>query len=50
MKDEEFIDGVADRIALPRDDAKPLIHATLRSWVNGSAPEAKDLSAQLPNS
>ncbi len=24
MKYKEFIDGVADRIALPRDDAKPL--------------------------
>ena len=32
MKDKEFIDGVADRIALPRDDAKPLRHATVRFW------------------
>jgi hypothetical protein len=32
MKYKEFINGVADRIALPRDDAKPLSHATSRLW------------------
>ena len=30
MVDKEFIIGVADRIALPRDDAKPLSHACRR--------------------
>jgi uncharacterized protein (DUF2267 family) len=49
MEYEEFIDGVADRAALPPDEAETLTHATLQVLGERlSAGEAEDLRAQLP--
>jgi uncharacterized protein (DUF2267 family) len=49
MKYEEFIDGVADRTALPRDEAESLTRATLQVLGERlSGGEAEDLRAQLP--
>jgi uncharacterized protein (DUF2267 family) len=49
VKYEEFIDAVADRTALPRDEAETLTRATLRVLAERlSGGEADDLRAQLP--
>jgi uncharacterized protein (DUF2267 family) len=49
VKYEEFIDAVADRTALPRDEAEALTRATLRVLAERlSGGEADDLRAQLP--
>lgn len=49
MKYEEFIADVADRTALPREDAETLVRATLQVLAERlTAGEAEDLRAQLP--
>jgi len=49
VKYDDFISTVADRTALPRDDAETLTHATLRVLAERlSGGEAEDLRAQLP--
>jgi uncharacterized protein (DUF2267 family) len=46
---DEFIDSVASRAGLPRDEAEALVHATLRVLSERiSGGEAEDLRAQLP--
>jgi uncharacterized protein (DUF2267 family) len=49
MQFEEFVDQVADRIGMSRDEAESLVRATLRTLAERlSGGEAEDLRAQLP--
>jgi uncharacterized protein (DUF2267 family) len=49
MKFEEFVDEVADRAGVSRDEAESLVRATLRTLAERlSGGEAEDLRAQLP--
>jgi uncharacterized protein (DUF2267 family) len=46
---EEFVQEVADRSAMSREEAESLVHATLRTLAERlSGGEAEDLRAQLP--
>jgi uncharacterized protein (DUF2267 family) len=49
MQFEEFVDEVADRTGVSRDEAEALARATLRTLAERiSGGEAEDLRAQLP--
>jgi uncharacterized protein (DUF2267 family) len=49
VKYEDFISAVADRTALPRNEAEELTRATLRVLAERiSGGEAEDLKAQMP--
>ncbi|HWM59183.1 MAG TPA: DUF2267 domain-containing protein, partial [Pseudonocardia sp.] len=49
MKFDEFVNEVADRAGVSRDEAESLVRATLRTLAERlSGGEAEDLRAQLP--
>jgi uncharacterized protein (DUF2267 family) len=49
VKYDEFINSVAERAGLPRNEAETLTHATLRVLSQRlTGGEAEDLAAQLP--